>query len=100
MKKLLLLVCAAAIFVGCGEAPKSEVQSEEQIDQEIKLLLKEEETREAEEQQIVDSIPLEEKPDEELTDEELEVKTEKVELKVLSKVTFCDCIKKQKRVRR
>ena len=96
MKNLLVLTYVALIFVSCSEAPKSEVQSEEQIDKEIKTLLKEEEEKELEQKQEEDSIPMEEKPDEELTDEELEVKTEKVELKVLSKVTFCDCIKKQK----
>ena len=96
MKNWGVIVVVLFLLVGCSGAPEnSEVRTEEEIDRDIKIIL-----NEAEEQEKVmaDSVKGEddESPDEILTDDELEVKTEEAELKELSKVTFCYCIKKQK----
>lgn len=91
---------AVVIFLvgGCSEMPeKSEVRTAEEIDRDIKIKLNQAEAME-QEKTMADSAKVgdDELPEKVLTDDELEEKTEKAELKVLSKVTFCDCIKKQK----
>ena len=96
MKNWGVIVVVLFLLVGCSGAPEnSEVRTEEEIDRDIKIIL-----NEAEEQEKVmaDSVKVEddESPEEILTDDELEVKTEEAELKELSKVTFCYCIKKRK----
>ncbi len=91
---ILVLFC----MVGCSDlSENSEVRTEEEIDRDIKIKLNQAEAVE-QEKAMADSAKVEEAelPEEVLTDDELEEKTEKAELKVLSKVTFCDCIKKQK----
>ncbi|MBL4651681.1 MAG: hypothetical protein JKY53_02295 [Flavobacteriales bacterium] len=97
MRKIISLFFATLLFIGCSETPKSStVRTAEELDKDIKTMLNEAEAAEIEIQNSDSENVKEEEPEEILTDKELEAKTEEVELKVLSKVTFCDCIKKQK----
>lgn len=94
MRRSIVFALVMGLFVSCSESPKdSNVQTNEELDTEIKEKLNEAEK--AESDLNVDTSFVEAQ-EEELTDKELEVETEEAELKELSKVTFCDCVKKQK----
>jgi hypothetical protein len=91
MRKFLPLLAITILLFACSEPPAdATLRIEEEIDRDIKEAINDAEEAELNEQEV-DSIV-----EEVLSDEALEVVTEKAELKVLSKVTFCDCIKKQK----
>ena len=97
MRKIIPLFFTALLLIGCSETPKeSSIRTAEELDKDIKTMLNEAEKAELKEQATDSQSIKTVEPVEILTDDELEVKTEKEELKVLSKVTFCDCIKKQK----